>query len=29
MRWGYTAIGAVIIVLLAVQGAGDVGDLVA
>ncbi len=28
MRWGYTAIGAVIIVLLAVQGVGDVGDLV-
>lgn len=28
MRWGYTAIGAVIIVLLAVQAGGDVGDLV-
>jgi hypothetical protein len=27
MRWGYTAIGAVIIVLLAVQAVGDIGDL--
>ncbi|MDQ3385186.1 MAG: hypothetical protein M3503_04105 [Actinomycetota bacterium] len=29
MRWAYTAIGAAIIVLLAVQAIGDVGDLAA
>ena len=29
MRWAYTGIGAAIIVLLAVQAVGDVGDLAA
>lgn len=29
MRWGYTSIGAFIMVLLAVQAIGDVGDLTA